>query len=175
MKKKQVWNRITSTLLALLLSIAFILPASASALTAKAQSPEELLTTMTTEEKVAQMLMPAFSYYTDEDGEIHGMAELTADAARVIGDYGFAGIALRETNTSDTEAAMKLLEDMQRANAGHKTRLLLAADQEGGLVTRLGHGTQTPGNMALGAANDTALTAEAAQVACIYTAAIADV
>ena len=164
MKKKQVCNRITSIFLALLLSIACILPASAAGLTTEWQSPEDILAVMTTEEKVAQMVMPAFSYYTDENGEIHGMAELTADAAQVIGEYGFAGIALRATNTADTEAAMKLLEDMQRANAGHKTRLLIAADQEGGLVTRLGQGTQMPGNMALGAANDTALTAEAARI-----------
>ena len=58
MKKKQVWNHITSILLALFLCIAFILPASASGLIAQAQSPEEILAAMTTEEKVAQMLIP---------------------------------------------------------------------------------------------------------------------
>ena len=137
---------------------------SANRTAAQAQSPEEILAAMTTEEKVAQLVMPAFSYYTDENGETHGMAELTADAARAIGEYGFAGIVLRATNTADTEAAIKLLDEMQRANAGHKTRLLIAADQEGGMVTRLGQGTQMPGNMALGAANDLALTAGAAAI-----------
>ena len=58
MKKKQVCNRITSIFLALLLSIACILPASAAGLTTEWQSPEDILAVMTTEEKVAQMVMP---------------------------------------------------------------------------------------------------------------------
>ena len=33
---------------------------------ASARTPEQILAGMTTEEKVAQMLMPEFKYYTDE-------------------------------------------------------------------------------------------------------------
>ena len=155
-------RRITALVLSLILIISTAaVPASAAP---AAQSPENILASMSAEEKVAQLLMPAFRYYTDSDGTLKGMAELTEDAAKCIGEYGFAGVVLFAQNLADTEKAVKLIDDMQKANAVHKTRLLVSVDQEGGYVTRLGHGTQTAGNMALGAAGSEALTAEAAGI-----------
>ena len=146
--------------IAVLILTASVFPAFA----AGTSEAKKILASMTTEEKVAQLLMPAFRYYTDADGKLQGMAELTDDAAECIGKYGFAGVILFAQNLADTEKAVRLIDGMQKANAGNKTRLLVAVDQEGGGVTRLGYGTQTPGNMALGAANDTSLTAKAAEV-----------
>ena len=154
------------SLLLTVLLVAFSVMGTVSAAGADGErkSPEEILASMTAEEKITQMLMPEIRYYTDSDGNLHGISELTEDAAALLERYGFAGIAVFLENLSDTQKAVKLLDDMQRANAGHQTQLLFAADQEGGLVTRLGHGTQMPGNMALGAANDPELTAAAAEI-----------
>ena len=129
-----------------------------------ARTPGEILASMTAVEKAAQLVMPAFRWYTDEAGERQSMTELTADAAKILEEYGFAGVVLFSQNTADTEKAVQLVDAMQRANAGNKTQLLIAVDQEGGSVTRLGHGTQMPGNMALGAADDVSLTGRAAEI-----------
>ncbi|MBO4914275.1 MAG: glycoside hydrolase family 3 C-terminal domain-containing protein, partial [Oscillospiraceae bacterium] len=127
--------------------------------------PEAILAGMTAEEKVAQMIMPAFRWYPDENGEKQNVTELPADVAAILEKHGFAGVTLFAQNTGDTAKAVRLIDDMQKANAAEgRTQLLIAIDQEGGRVTRLGHGTQMPGNMALGAANDAALTATAASI-----------
>lgn len=130
------------------------------------KASESILAGMSTEEKVAQIIMPTFRWYPDENGEKQNVTELPADVAAILEKYGFAGVTLFAQNTGDTAKAVKLVDDMQKANAAADGRgqLLIAIDQEGGRVTRLGYGTQMPGNMALGAANDTALTAEAASI-----------
>jgi len=156
---KRMKKIISLLLAAALLACGVSIPAAAAG-----QDPESILASMTAEEKVVQLLMPALRYYTDENGALRSMEVLTEGAAALLGEYGFAGVVLFAQNLADTEKAVRLVDDMQRANAGNRTQLLIAVDQEGGAVTRLGHGTQMPGNMALGAANDTALTARAAEV-----------
>ncbi|MBO4916243.1 MAG: DUF3089 domain-containing protein [Oscillospiraceae bacterium] len=125
-----------------------------------------ILAGMSVEDKVSQMIMPAFRWYPDANGEKRNVTALPADIAAILEKYGFAGVTLFAQNTADTAAAVKLVDDMQKANAAAegRTQLLIAIDQEGGSVTRLGHGTQMPGNMALGAANDVSLTADAATI-----------
>ena len=147
--------------LALVLSLAMT-PARAE----EKRTPEAALATMSTEEKVSQMLMPAFRWYPDGSGERQSVTELPADTASLLAKYGFAGVTLFAQNTGDTAKAARLVDDMQKANASAegRTQLLIAIDQEGGRVTRLGHGTQMPGNMALGAVNDTSLTGTAASI-----------
>lgn len=140
------------------------LPLGAAA--AGKRTPEALLAGMTTEEKVSQMLMPALRYYADEDGKLQGMTELTADHKALLERHGFAGVVLFAQNAVDTTKAVELVDSMQKANAAGtgRTQLLMAIDQEGGSVTRLGHGTQMPGNMALGAAGDPDLAAQAGEI-----------
>jgi len=153
--------------LSLLLVTALLLPVLAgSARAAEKSTPEEILAGMTMEEKISQMLMPSFRYYPDKNGNQQGVTELPSDIAAVLKNHGFAGVVLFAQNTADTAKAVRLVDDMQKANAAAegRTQLLVAIDQEGGRVTRLGHGTQMPGNMALGAANDLSLTADAATV-----------
>ena len=127
---------------------------------------EEILAGMTTEEKISQMIMPSFRYYTDGAGNLQGMTELTPEAAAILQKRGFAGVILFAQNTAETDKTVRLLDAMQAANAAgpNRTQLLTAIDQEGGLITRLGQGTQTPGNMALGAVGDRTATAEIAAI-----------
>ncbi len=153
-------------LLSLFLAAALLATLLVPVCAADGRTPETILAGMSTQEKLAQMIMPAFRWYPDANGEKQNVTELPADVADILSKYGFAGVTLFAQNTADTAKAVKLVDDMQKANASAegRTQLLVAIDQEGGRVTRLGHGTQMPGNMALGAANDAVLTASAASI-----------
>ena len=156
---KQV-KRIISVLLTLCLTMG-VLPAANAAENRSAA----MLKTMTTEEKISQMLMPAFRWWNDAEGNRQNLAELNDDVAAMLERHGFAGVVLFAQNAAENEATARLLDAMQTANAKgeNRTQLLTAIDQEGGSVTRLGQGTAFPGNMALGAVNDLTATADAAR------------
>ena len=156
---KQV-KRIISVLLTLCLTMG-VLPAANAAENRSAA----MLKTMTTEEKISQMLMPAFRWWNDAEGNRQNLAELNDDVAAMLERHGFAGVVLFAQNAAENEATARLLDAMQTANAKgeNRTQLLTAIDQQGGSVTRLGQGTAFPGNMALGAVNDLTATADAAR------------
>ena len=130
---------------------------------AEAVSPESILEKMSTQEKVAQVILPAFRYYTDEKGEKQDLTQITEDVSKTLEKHGFAGVILFAQNTGDTEKTVRLVDDMQKANAAVEGRpqLLMAADQEGGPVIRLGHGLQMTGSMAIGAVADPAVAEQA--------------
>ena len=130
------------------------------------RSPEAMLARMTTEEKIAQMLMPAFQGYTDEKGEVQKLTEMRPEIAETLKKHGFAGVIFFAANMADTEQAVRLVDAMQSANAAAAGRpqLLTAVDQEGGPVVRLGHGCQMTGNMALGAIGDPAAAEQAGRL-----------
>ena len=142
----------------LILTLALILAVSLSTVACRAADPDPcqaLLDQMTTEEKVSQMIMPSFRNWPGADGKAQPVTSVNSDIAACLGRHGFAGVILFAENTGDTVETVRLTDGLQRANAAgpRRTQLLLAVDQEGGRVARLGHGTQGPGNMALGAAD----------------------
>lgn len=106
---------------------------------------------MTTEEKVAQMLIPAFRQY---DG--NNVTQMNAKMEEILNKYCFSGVILFAQNNKSTEQVVQLTDEMQKANSvvDGRPQLLIAVDQEGAGVSRLAEGTQGPGNMALGATND---------------------
>ena len=123
-----------------------------------------MLAGMTTEEKVSQMILPEFRHYTDGQGKLQSLEEITPAVTASLERHGYAGVVLFAQNAGETEKNIRLIDAMQKANASAEGRsqLLVAVDQEGGYVTRLGQGTQMPGNMAMGAVGDvSATTAEA--------------
>lgn len=160
MLKFRAAKRILSLLLALCLTLGFVPAASAAEDRASA-----MLKTMTTEEKVSQMILPAFRWWNDAEGKRQNLTELNDELAALLTRHGFAGVILFAQNAAETEATVRLVDAMQSANAKGENRaqLFLAIDQEGGSVTRLGQGTAFPGNMALGAADDTDVTKAAAR------------
>ncbi len=108
---------------------------------------ESMLRSMTTEEKIAQMLMIAPRYY---DGV--GVTQLNTQLQDLFGSYTFGGVILFAQNSVNTEQMLRLTDSLQKANAKpDKPQLLVSIDQEGGAVSRLATGTQMTGNMALGA------------------------
>ena len=142
MKKHKIFS--------LMIVFALLLQLLVPALSAGAASPskEAVIAAMSTEEKIAQMLMPTFRTY---DGA--GVTVLGEKQKEIIAKYPFAGIILFGENHQTTEQTLRLMDEIQQTNERTATRaqLLISVDQEGAGVTRLSHGTQGPGNMALAA------------------------
>lgn len=89
--------------------------------------------------------------------------EPSEDIARLIGEGGVGGAILFDKNVEEPRQVARLTNALQRLAAdGGKPPLLVAVDQEGGAVVRVG--TQFPSAMAFGAAADEALTGQAAEV-----------
>ena len=158
-------KKITGLLLAAVLLLGLFPRLSPRAAAAEAPTPQSLLATMTTEEKVAQLLMPTFRRFPDDAGQTQNVTQLNDAIAGSLARHGFAGVILFAENTPGNEQTLRLTDALQQANAGeNRPQLLISIDQEGGNVTRLGEGTQTPGNMALGAVNDLSVTRDMATI-----------
>jgi beta-N-acetylhexosaminidase len=107
-----------------------------------------VISQMALEEKVGQMFMVDFRQW---DGK--NVVEINPDIEKVIQKYRPGGVILFKENVVSADQTVRLVDQLQRA-AG-KVPLLVAIDQEGGLVARIEYGTMMPGNMALGAINST--------------------
>lgn len=99
---------------------------------------------LTVEQQIGQVFMAGFT----------GL-EPTAEILDLIQRHALGGVILFSRNARDAEQVATLTRSLQEAarDAGHRYPLLIAIDQENGIVQRLvGIGTQFPGAMALGAA-----------------------
>ena len=139
----------------------------------------EKIASMTLQEKIAQMIIPAFRRWDidnqiDETEMIDGespedqrgiaVTELNDEFREVISKYSFGGVILFSDNFESTEQTVRLINDINDANSrsGSGIGLFICTDEEGGSVVRLNSGTAFSGNMALAAAGDTSLTTSAA-------------
>ena len=147
-------------------------PAVSPTATTETASPEveKLLEDMSLKQKVTQMIMPDFRKWQEAGQESpQDLTKVNAEVAEAIDKYDFGGVILFAENVKETKQTLALTQDMQKAAIENKTNngkipLLLAIDQEGGIVYRLGSGTALPGNMAIGATNDPKLATEAGQI-----------
>ena len=132
---------------------------------------DALIAGMTLEEKVGQMMLVSFRVWkempeagseandTVENAETEipsvNVTELNDAIRACLRDYHFGGTVLFAENFRDAEQVLRLVSDIQAENqAGGGLPMLVCADQEGGVVTRLGFGTTGVGNMALAATGD---------------------
>ncbi|MBI6021424.1 glycoside hydrolase family 3 C-terminal domain-containing protein [Clostridium perfringens] len=120
-----------------------------------ASKAKEIVSNMTLEEKLGQMIMPDFRMW-QEDGtkEPSDLTEINSEVADVIDKYDLGGVILFAENVKEISQTTTLIHDLQEVAINDKDGnlpLLITLDQEGGIVTRLGEGTNLPGNMALGA------------------------
>ncbi|HAT4094181.1 TPA: LPXTG cell wall anchor domain-containing protein [Clostridium perfringens] len=120
-----------------------------------ASKAKEIVSNMTLEEKLGQMIMPDFRMW-QEDGtkEPSDLTEINSEVAEVIDKYDLGGVILFAENVKEISQTTTLIHDLQEVAINDKDGnlpLLITLDQEGGIVTRLGEGTNLPGNMALGA------------------------
>ncbi|ORY00864.1 glycoside hydrolase [Basidiobolus meristosporus CBS 931.73] len=100
--------------------------------------------------QVGQLLIAGF----------HGLTP-DADITDLIQNHNLGSVILFSRNIGSAEQLRKLTYDLQliAKNAGHARPLFICADQENGVVQRLGEaGTFMPGNMALGAVDSLELT-----------------
>lgn len=153
--KKLNWGK---RVMALVLSIAFLLALVPPTVSRAATEPEQILASMTTEEKICQMMMVSPRYYLDDQGKKQGVTVLPEYQAQFLTDHSFGGVILFGNNSEDTEQIMRLIDSIQKANAagGAASQLLVGIDQEGGDVSRLNECVQGPGNMALTATGEDA-------------------
>ncbi len=108
------------------------------------------LTQMSIEEQIGQLLMVGFS------GK-----EPTPQILDLIRSGHVGGVILFTRNLGSPRQIFQLTSTLQEAarDAGHPYPLLIAIDQENGIVRRTGSATTCfPGNMALGAINSQAAT-----------------
>ena len=126
----------------------------------------KILSSMTTEQKIAQLLMPAFYYHETADNPKAGVQEIYPEMEAMLHKYCFGGVIFNLQNAQDNAKAVRLLCAVQAATAivPGRPQLITCTDQEGGYVTRLGQGTQMPGSMALGAVNDLSVTEAAGRL-----------
>ncbi|MDU0895118.1 MAG: glycoside hydrolase family 3 N-terminal domain-containing protein, partial [Anaerococcus sp.] len=123
-------------------------------LNSKAEA-EKIVSQMTLEEKIGQMLMPDFRQWKQEgQAAVQDLTEMNDEVAEIIDEFDLGGVILFAQNVKTTEQTTKLIHDMQQVAINDQDGnlpLLTTIDQEGGIVTRLGTGTNFPGNMAIGA------------------------
>src|SRR5258706_8592137 len=93
-------------------------------------------------------------------------ASVTDEIRALIMERHVGGVVLFTRNIRDVRQTAELTHALQQLahEAGHPAPLLIAVDQENGIVRRLGHeATAFPGNMALGATGSASLTREVAE------------
>ena len=120
----------------------------------------QILDTMSTEQKVAQMIMPAIRTWDEEDVTDLSAVPALAEALR---RHQYGGIILFGANIKNSDQTVRLISDLQSNNAKSGDAAaagiipyLVAADQEGGSVARLTMGTRGTGSMAIGATGENA-------------------
>ncbi|QHZ48881.1 glycoside hydrolase family 3 protein [Bacillus sp. NSP9.1] len=139
------------TLVIVLLSSLALQPGTSGAEAKQSQqSIQQMVSAMTLEEKIGQMLMPDFrNWKKKDDSSATGFTRMNEEVAGIIQRYHLSGVILFAENVTGTEQTVRLTDGLQKASPD--IPLLIAIDQEGGIVTRLESGTNLPGNMAIGA------------------------
>ncbi|MEF2965742.1 glycoside hydrolase family 3 N-terminal domain-containing protein [Paenibacillus sp. M1] len=120
----------------------------------EAKDWNKLLGYMTLEEKVGQMLMPDIRMWNGKPSySVNGGVE------ELLYEQQPGGLILFDKNITDAKQLITFNHQLQQA-AGD-IPLFLGIDQEGGVVNRIPGGTNLPGNMALGATGQPALSKQA--------------
>lgn len=126
-----------------------------AAVDSRVKSIEEIVSDMSLRDKLAQMM-----FFCPRTWKEDAASDVPAENIRVLNDYTrqyiadhrFGGILLFGENCGDAEQLLRLVSDMQQANLeGGGLPMLMAVDQEGGNVIRLGFGTSGTGNMTIAA------------------------
>ncbi len=133
------------------------------------RSPEKaaksVLAQMSLREKLGQMLMIDMRLW-GKDGsgtaQQHPVTKMVKEHGRLIRQYSLGAVILFRENLVDSKQIIHLINDLQSQSP--RLPLFIGVDQEGGYVTRLQHGTQFSGNMALAATRSTSLAKKVGQV-----------
>lgn len=145
----------------------------------RSERVEQILSEMTLEEKVEQMMFVSFrewkSSHTPDDIKTvqnkesdelkDNITELNDIFRNVLQTYHFGGFVLFSENYYCAEQTLKLTADIQKTTVeAGGIPLLIATDQEGGNVSRVIFGTWGVGNMALAATGNSDNAKEMASI-----------
>lgn len=123
---------------------------------------ELAISSLSLREKIGQLIMLDFRFWgKDSDGKLIPFTEPSKEVLKIISQHSIGGLALFRENCASPAQMVKLINSIQ---SSVKIPLLIGIDQEGGIVTRLQSGTDTPGNMALCAANSARLVKKSAEL-----------
>lgn len=149
---------IRKTFTAIMLVFIMVAVSACGQVNSKPEPAEEtsLIDGMSLREKVEQMMMVDFRKWNEEP-----VTEMNDEIADVLREHDFGAVILFSDNMETTENTIGLTKAMQECS---DIPLIIATDQEGGSVYRLGSGTALPGNMALGAAGDIEAAHEAGEI-----------
>ena len=125
-----------------------------------AGSAEEILSSMTLDEKISQMIIPAIRTWDEENVTVLSDYPDLEEALRA---HQYGGIILFGQNITGPGQVTALVQDLQANNLENTDVSIhipyfMAADEEGGIVVRLSGGTRMTGNMAIGATGEEALS-----------------
>ncbi len=116
-------------------------------------STEEIVAAMSLDEKISQMIIPAFRTWNDTN-----MTDLNAvpELAEALRKHQYGGVILYAVNITDTAQVTKLTSDLQKNNAQNedvsvKIPYFTHLDEEGGNKVRISSATRMNGNMGVGA------------------------
>lgn len=112
---------------------------------------DSIISKMSLEEKIGQMITVSVENWNGEDFTV-----MESEVSKIISESSVGGVILFEENLQDTEQIVNLTTEFQNSalNSKNKIPLFISTDQEGGGVVRLKYGTSLPGNMAIGATNN---------------------
>lgn len=132
---------------------------------AEPDDPEirELISSMTTKEKLSQMMIVSLR---SDIRNTESVTKIDEDYAEQLQKHDFGGVILFVGNIVDPAQTVTLIRDCQEAamSSAHGIPMFICVDQEGGAVNRVSFGTTGSGNMALAAAGDTGLAWESARM-----------
>ncbi|OLY79054.1 Beta-hexosaminidase [Smittium mucronatum] len=134
---------------------------------AKCGSISCLISKMSVRDKITQKMMPDIRNWRPGSctSPQIDVTQIIPEIDAYLQKYKWGGLILFAQNVVDTGLTAALTDQLQKSNAQtNKIPLLISTDQEGGLVTRLGHGTMFPGNMAMCATRDLDNTQKAATI-----------
>ena len=156
-----IMKKTLSLFLALTISLTPAVSASAQSEsdTEEAVSAEEILSSMTLDDKISQMIIPAVRAWDEVN-----LTDLSAapELAEALRKHQYGGIILFGANITGPGQVAALVQDLQQNNLENEDvsvhiPYFMAADEEGGIVVRLNGGTRMTGNMAIGATGEYAL------------------
>ncbi|MGF7186320.1 beta-N-acetylhexosaminidase [Desulfitispora alkaliphila] len=144
------------SILLLLLMFIFLFTACDTGVEPQDSKVDKIISHMTIEEKVGQMLMPDIRMWQGEN-----TTGMNPGTEQMIKGYHLGGVILFEKNIETSHQLAKFTHQLQNTSS---IPMFISIDQEGGRVQRLPQGTNMPGNMALGATGSPDTTYQAAKV-----------
>ena len=157
----RIMKKTLSLFLAIGIALTPAISASAQAEsgTEEAVSAEEILSSMTLDDKISQMIIPAVRAWDQVNLTDLSAAPKLAEALR---KHQYGGIILFGSNVTGPGQVTALVQDLQQNNLDNTDvsahiPYFMCADEEGGIVVRITGGTRMTGNMAIGATGKNAL------------------